>query len=211
MLGDIYKADLWSGFFVMVGGGVAALTGLVFVALSIALSLNLEDMTNDATHKYRSVNTLAGLTAVFVSCGLVLMPGQDHTAIGIELLLVALAGATIFLYGFRQAFRFGSTPSKHRLVVGTALYVTQSAGASWLVAGSIAGLYVAAVAMVTNVAFMISAAWLLVVSVYRSRSTNVTGDSTPAQSESSDPPERPVAGPAVSVQVGEVTREDHPD
>jgi energy-converting hydrogenase Eha subunit G len=59
MLTDVYKPELWSGFFTMVGGGVAALTGLVFVALS----LNVEDMTEEATHKWRSINTLAGLTA----------------------------------------------------------------------------------------------------------------------------------------------------
>ena len=74
MLADIYKPELWDSFFVMVGSGVAALTGLVFVALSVALSLNFEGMAKDATHKYRSINTLAGLTAVFVTCGLVLMP-----------------------------------------------------------------------------------------------------------------------------------------
>jgi hypothetical protein len=171
VLADIYRPELWNSFFIMVGGGVAALTGLVFVALSIALSLNLEDMTKDATHRYRSINTLAGLTGFFVTCGLVLMPGQNHVAIGIELLVLASAGAVIFLYGFRQAFRYGSQPSKHRLVLGTLLYVVEVIGAVLLLAGLIAGLYVAAAAIVLNVAFMISAAWLLVVSVYSARTT----------------------------------------
>ncbi|HEY8998862.1 MAG TPA: hypothetical protein VIM53_00925 [Candidatus Saccharimonadales bacterium] len=169
MLADIYKPEVWSGFFTMVGGGVAALTGLVFVALSVALSINIKGMTEDATHKYRSINTLAGLTAVFVVCGLVLMPNQNHQAVGAELALFALVGAVIFLYGFRQAFKFGSHPSKYRLVIGTCLYVAELLGALALVSGSIAGLYVAAIAMVCNVAFMISAAWLLVVGVYSSR------------------------------------------
>lgn len=166
MLADIYKPDLWNSFFIMVGGGVAALTGLVFVALSIALSSNLQDMTKDATHRYRSINTLAGLTGIFVTCGLVLLPRQGHVAVGMELLVVGLIGAAIFLYGFRQAFRFGSRPSKERLVIGTCLYLIQAIGAVVLLSGSISGLYVAAVAIVVNVAFMISAAWLLVVSVY---------------------------------------------
>jgi len=169
MVADIYKPELWNSFFIMVGGGVAALTGLVFVALSIALSLNLEDMTEDATHKYRSINTLAGLTAIFVTCGLVLMPDQSHRVIGLELLVLSLAGAVIFLFGFRQAFKFGSQPSKQRLVIGSGLYVAELIGALVLISGSISGLYVAAVAIVVNVAFMISAAWLLVVSVYSAR------------------------------------------
>jgi hypothetical protein len=169
MLADIYNAGEWNSFFVMVGGGVAALTGLVFVSLSIALSLNLDEMTKDATHKYRSINTLAGLTAVFVSCGLVLMPGQNHEAIAVELLVLALVGAVIFLYGFRQAFRYGSTPSRERLVIGTSLYVVEMLGASLLASGAIFGLYLAAVGIIANVAFMISAAWLLVVSVYTAK------------------------------------------
>lgn len=172
MIADIYKPDLWNSFFVMVGGGSAALTGLVFVALSIALSLNLEDMTEDATHKYRSVNTLAGLTAVFLTCGLVLMPGQNHKQIGVEVFVVGLIAGLIFLYGFRQAFKFGSQPSRLRLVLGTCLYLAQLIGALILISGSISGLYVAAIAIVANVAFMISAAWLLVVSVYSARTRN---------------------------------------
>ena len=129
---DVYKPEIWTGFFTMVGGGVAALTGLVFVALS----LNVEDMTKEATHKWRSINTLAGLTAIFVSCGLALMGGQRHAALGIELLVVAVAGAVTFLYGFRQAFRFGSQPSKQRLVAGSSLYLAECLGAVLLISGS---------------------------------------------------------------------------
>jgi hypothetical protein len=168
MFADIYKPELWNGFFTMVGGGVAALTGLVFVALS----LNVREMTKDATHKYRSINTLAGLTAVFVRCGLVLMAAQSHVAVGVDLFVLAAAGAISFLYGFRQAFRHEAHPSKARLVTGTALYVTELAGALVLILGSIAGLYIAAVAMLLNVAFMISAAWLLVVGVYNEQLVN---------------------------------------
>jgi modulator of FtsH protease len=162
-LTDIYKPELWESFFVMIGGGVAALTGLVFVALS----LSLEEMTKEATPKYRSINTLAGLTAVFVRCGLVLMGGQNHTAIAMEWLITASIGVAIFLYGFRQAFKFGSQPSKHRLAIGSSLYLAEITGAIALLAGSLWGLYLAAAAMVLNVAFMISAAWLLVVGVFQ--------------------------------------------
>jgi hypothetical protein len=165
LLADVYKPELWNGFFTMVGGGVAALTGLVFVALS----LNIDEMTHDATHKYRSINTLAGLTAVFVRCGLVLMGGQGHRAVGIDLFVIASGGAVSFLYGFRQAFKYEAHPSKVRLATGSCLYLAELSGALVLVLGSIVGLYVAAVAILLNVAFMISAAWLLVVGVYNAK------------------------------------------
>ena len=168
MLADIYKPELWNSFFTMVGSGVAALTGLVFVALS----LNVAEMTKDATHKYRSINTLAGLTAIFVRCGLVLMGGQSHTAVGMDLFVIATIGAISFLYGFRQAFKFEAQPSRQRLVTGSCLYFAELAGALVLILGAKIGLYIAAVAMLLNVAFMISAAWLLVVGVYSARMKN---------------------------------------
>lgn len=168
MLAEIYSPEMWNGFFTMVGSGVAALTGLVFVALS----LNVQEMTKDATHKYRSINTLAGLTAVFVRCGLVLMGGQSYKAVGAELFIIASIAAVSFLYGFRQAFNLHAHPSKQRLATGSCLYAAELAGALVLVLGSIVGLYIAAVAMLLNVAFMISAAWLLVVGVYTARMEN---------------------------------------
>jgi hypothetical protein len=88
------------------------------------------------------------------------------------LAVLALAGAAIFLFGFRQAFKFGSQPSKLRLGIGSGLYFVEALGAIVLLSGSLWGLYVAAVSLVVNVAFMISAAWLLVVSVYTARMSN---------------------------------------
>ncbi len=74
---DIYRPEQWHDFFVMVGGGAAALTGLVFVALS----LNLESIAKDATHRYRAIGTLAGFTAAFIMCALVLMGNQNHLVV----------------------------------------------------------------------------------------------------------------------------------
>lgn len=59
---DIYRPEQWHDFFIMVGGGAAALTGLVFVAMS----LNLEAIVKEVTHRHRAISTLAGFTTVFV-------------------------------------------------------------------------------------------------------------------------------------------------
>ena len=56
---DIYRPELWNDFFVMVGGAAAVLTGLVFVALS----LHIDVIARDATHRYRAIGTLAGFSA----------------------------------------------------------------------------------------------------------------------------------------------------
>ena len=53
--------DQWNNFFVMVGGGAAALAGLIFVAISI----NPERIVQNATHKNRAINMLSGFSAIF--------------------------------------------------------------------------------------------------------------------------------------------------
>jgi hypothetical protein len=58
--------------FVMVGGAAAVLTGLVFVAMSF----NARVVVEDATHRYRAVGTLTGMTAAFVICALALLGKQ---------------------------------------------------------------------------------------------------------------------------------------
>ena len=163
---DTYRPDQWHDFFVMVGGSAAVLTGLVFVALS----LNVDVVTQDATHRYRAIDTLTGMTGVFVISALVLMGGQDHRAVGIEWLVVAAISVAVYLRGHVQAVRLSGNMAwlrASRTVVVAAFYLTQLVGAALLVADYIAGLYVAAVAMVAALAFMISGAWLLVVGVTR--------------------------------------------
>ena len=159
---DVYRPDQWHDFFVVVGGAAAVLTGLVFVAIS----QNVNTVTQDAAHRYRAIDTLTGMTGVFVICVLALMGGQDHRAVGIEWLVIAAASVAIYIRGYARAVRlFGSVAWLRlgRLVIIAVLYAAQLVGAALLVADHIAGLYVAAVAMTAALAFMISAAWLLVV------------------------------------------------
>jgi hypothetical protein len=162
---DIFRPEQWTDFFLLVGTGAVTLTGLVFVALS----LNLRVIAVDATHRYRAIGTLAGLTLVFMRCALVLMGGQNHQAIGAELLAVSGVGAIIYVNGYRQAYKRGSGPSLFRTVGGTCLYLAEMIGATTLILGSIAGLYVAAAALVANTCYMITGAWLLVVGVQQKR------------------------------------------
>jgi drug/metabolite transporter (DMT)-like permease len=102
---DLYQADQWHDYFITIGGAAAALTGLVFVAMS----LNLRVIANDPTHRYRAVGTLAGFGAIFVICGLALMGGQDHRAVGVEWLAVSAVAAVVYVYGYVQAIRRGAS------------------------------------------------------------------------------------------------------
>lgn len=80
--------------------------------------------------------------------------------------LTLSVGAVAIAVGYVQAIRVGESAvglGVIRLVFGTSCYVAEAIGAALLIAGQIAGLYVAAVALILLLAFMISGAWLLIV------------------------------------------------
>ncbi len=161
---DVYQPEQWNNFFLMVGGAAAALTGLVFVAMS----LNLDVITADTTHRFRAIGTLTGFVAVFMICALALMAGQNHQAIGIEWLIVSSIAALVYVNGYVRAIQSRDSSvglSLTRLATGTACYIAEIIGAILLTLGYIAGLYLASIAMVVYIAFMITGAWLLLVGV----------------------------------------------
>jgi hypothetical protein len=160
--------DQWQNFFLMVGGGAAALAGLVFIAMSI----NLATITRDATHKNRAVATLTGFTAVFMICGFALIGNQNYHWIGVAWLVVTLVPTITYIRVYVQATKIGRSSvglSIGRFIVGTSCYIAQLVGSVLLISGYVAGLYVASVAMVFSFAFFISAAWLLIVGVYENQ------------------------------------------
>jgi modulator of FtsH protease len=158
---DVFVPGQWHDFFLLVGTGAVTLTGLVFVAMS----LNLKEIAADATHRYRAINTLTGLTLVFMRCALVLMGAQNHRSIGAELFVVAGISAAVFVKGYSRAVRMSDGLRLSRIVGGTLLHAAEMIGAAVFFFGYLAGLYVAAIAIVATTCYMITAAWLLVVGV----------------------------------------------
>jgi hypothetical protein len=153
----------------MTGGGAAALAGLVFVAMSI----NLDVVVQNDTHRLRAINMLTGFTGAFIVCALALIGGQSHRAVGTEWFVVATAAGGSYVHNYVQAARKGGSKAElrpYRLAGGTACYLAQIVGAVVLILGNVAGLYVAAVGLIILFAFMISGAWLLLVAVHEDRS-----------------------------------------
>ena len=166
---DIYKAAEWHDFFLVTGGGAAALAGLVFVAMSI----NLDVVAQNATHRYRAINMLTGFTAAFMICALALMGGQGHQAVGTGWLVVATAAVVIYVHNYVRAAKQGGSKAAlrpDRLAGGVTCYVAEIVGAVVLILGYVAGLYVAAVGLTISLALLISGAWLLLVAVHEDRS-----------------------------------------
>ncbi|HMG72768.1 MAG TPA: hypothetical protein VK582_04650 [Pyrinomonadaceae bacterium] len=160
----IYDPELWRDFFVMVGGGAAALSGLVFVAMS----LNLESVVGDATHRNRAIGTLAGFTYSFILCGFALMGHPGNVALGIEWLVLSGIAGFVYVRGYIRASSGGGSRnalSLARTVFGTACYLAQIAGSVLLIDGYGIGIYLAGGGMMLFFASLISGAWLLLVGI----------------------------------------------
>lgn len=160
----------WHDFFLMVGGGAAALAGLVFVAMSINLSV----LAQDPTHKNRAIGTLTGFTAIFMICAFALMGGEGYRSVGTEWLLVSSIAMLIYIRGYILAVKEGGSPkglSIIRTIFGATCYAIQIIGSLMLLSGHISGLYAAAIAMVLSFTSLISGAWLLIMGIHEVSST----------------------------------------
>lgn len=162
-------AEQWNDFFVVIGGGAAALAGLIFVAMSI----NHEIIIRNTTHKNRAINMLTGFTAIFMASGFALMGDQHIKSLGLEWLILWLIATVIFIRGYVIAIRSGMSSiglNMPRLAGGTLCYLAEVIGAIFLLLGDCVGVYIAAIAIIILFAFLISGAWLLMIGIFEDRS-----------------------------------------
>jgi hypothetical protein len=158
-------SDHWNDFFVMVGGGAAALAGLIFVAMSI----KPEIIIRNVTHKNRAINMLTSFTAIFMTCSLALIGDQSLKVLGFEWLAVWVIAVTIFIRGYSIAIKSRMSSiglNAPRLVGGTVCQLAEVVGAMFLILGHGTGLYIVAIATIILFAFLISGAWLIIIGIY---------------------------------------------
>ena len=151
----------WHDYFIMVGGGSAALTGLVFVAMT----LHLDEIIGNPVHRHRARTILAGLIAVFIRCGLVLMGGQNHQAVALELIAVLTVVEVILYTSIRQAMSSADRGVLLRTLGSFACLLLEEAGAIVLFFGNTWGLYAVGLGMMSSFIFIVTGAWLLLVGV----------------------------------------------
>lgn len=96
-----YISDAWQVLFGAVAAASAALTGLLFVGLSI----NLKRVIGTPEHLGRAREVLGQLLSLLVLSIILLIPGQSRLLLGAELILLGatLAGVSVFLH--RQTFQ----------------------------------------------------------------------------------------------------------
>src|ERR1700694_558670 len=161
----MYDPSIWRDYFVMVGGGAAALTGLVFVAMT----LHLDDIVAPPVHGHRARTILAGLTAVFLRCGLVLMGGQSRHAVALEIFGVLVVVEVMLYRSTVDAFAAADRSVLLRPAGSFAWLVLEQLGAVALFLGAAWGLYVVGLGMMSSFVFMVTGAWLLLVGVEASK------------------------------------------
>jgi hypothetical protein len=156
-----YNPEHWHDAYVMLGGAAAALTGLVFVALSI----HLKAIAADSFQRHRGHYLTFGLIYVMGVATLVLIPGQSEDALGIELLFGGVVGAVVVATPLlRHWSSIGRTRGFLPRVVAAALAILLNfaAGVS-VICHRGGGLYFLIAALLLALVTNVSGAWALLV------------------------------------------------
>lgn len=109
-----YQPEAWHDFYVMVGGAGAVLTGLIFVAVS----LHLRPVLRDAWHRGRAGSSVLALMCVVFISGAVLIPGQSLSALGLEIVLIALVSPAYTVRGLIHLPRSNQVGASVELLFG---------------------------------------------------------------------------------------------
>lgn len=164
---EAYSPSDWAAVFSALASASAALTGLLFVALSI----NLGQVIKGAGLVARAIEVLVLLVSVLLVSVLLLIPGQPQSAAGSEILSVAIFAEVLVGYihvrAPRRALHISSRMFAMRVVgsqIGLLLMV--AAGISVL-AGAGGGLYWVVPAMLFATVAAIIGAWVLLVEIIR--------------------------------------------
>lgn len=161
-----YDPTEWTDLFVAVAGAAAALTGLLFVAVSI----NLERILKFEGLPERALETLLFLVLALLASIVALVPGQSDVALGLELLFVSLVigGVVVRLPTLstkdenvelswvvaRWTVRLAATIPF--VVGGVSVLLESGGGLYWIVAG-----------IVFAIIGAVSSAWVLLVEILR--------------------------------------------
>lgn len=140
----------WQNFYVMMGTANAAITGLVFVALSI----HLREVLDHPILKPRAVLALVVLTTQIVIAAIVLIP-QTSVLMGGEILVLNV----IFL-ALNIRNRVSTTPSRSALL-SLLIRLAYIYSAVSLIVGVGGGFYVLALVLIVTLGRTMASCWAL--------------------------------------------------
>jgi hypothetical protein len=161
-----YDAQSWQNLYVMVGGAAAALTGLLFVAMS----LHSKAIIAHPLYGNRAVGTLLSLMTQLFVAGTVLIP-QPVVALGIEVEVAALVSVIQTVRGVVVTLGTAQRQARSRTRtalegIGAAVWIVLfvASGIS-LIAHAGGGLYLLAAVMPLMFGWNVYVAWTLITEV----------------------------------------------
>jgi hypothetical protein len=169
-----YDPAAWHDFFVTAGTAAAALTGLLFVALSI----QLDRILGHPEHRFRARGNFFGLTVVMVMALVVLMPTLSARWLGVALIVPNVAAAGVNAWHIRRVlptFFGGSIIFPLRVALSYVLLLMGLVGGVSVMLGAGGGLMWPATESVGMLLIALLGAWSLLVGVAQ-RSKTVVGD-----------------------------------
>lgn len=163
-----YDSGAWQNFYVMTGGAAAALTGLLFVAMSI----HAKAIVAHPVFGTRAVTTLISLLTQLALAGAVLAPGQSVLVQGIEVeaaALLAVGWSGIGIWRARQQLAVSQTRSLFRVIsemVGGSIWIILflASGLSLMLRAG-GGFYLLAVVMLFMFGWNVYVCWSLIAEV----------------------------------------------
>jgi Na+/H+-translocating membrane pyrophosphatase len=161
-----YNPVPWANFFIMTGGAAAALTGLLFVAMS----LHAEAIMANRFYRSRAISTLMSLTTQLLLAAATLVPGQSLAALGFEALVAAVLfvglSVTFLVWRRRHVPPYDLAVRRvAELISGLTLNATFVASAVSLLTRTGGGLYLLSVLMLLGFGWNIYVAWVLIAEV----------------------------------------------
>jgi modulator of FtsH protease len=163
-MSDAYDPTAWHDFAAGLASASAALTGLVFVAVSI----HLQAVLGDSVHQRRAESTFVSLLVVLGAALLLLLPGLTANVYGAASIAIA---ALMFLRAIRSAsvLKVGQVGHEPWFTWWAAMlsYGCLLVGGVGLLTRSTGGLYVVAAALVLIAARAMIIVWVLFVSLGR--------------------------------------------
>jgi len=152
-----YNPAEWGTFAVGLTTASGALTGLVFVAVSI----RVREVLDHPFHRRRAESTFVILLAILTASLLLLIPSQGRVAVGIEMLVIGAA----LVYRASHTWPVVRASLRREAVVsyyvGTFAHVLLCFGAISLLARVGGGLYVVAATLVLELVRALSDIWVL--------------------------------------------------
>jgi len=167
-----YDPGAWHDFFVTAGTAAAALTGLLFVALSI----QMDRILGNPEHRFRARGNFFGLTVVMVMALVVLIPTLSGRWLGVGIIVPNVAAAAVNAWHIRRVlptFLGGSIIFPLRVAFSYVLIAMGIVGGVSVVLGAGGGLVWPAIESIGMLLIALLGAWSLLVGVAQRSGTAV--------------------------------------